>query len=160
MTQDEALSLFSYRDGSLYWRKAPGFHRSLDGTLAGTISKRGYVHIQYKRKLYKAHQIVWLMFHGRIPALIDHINGLLTDNRLGNLRIATTVQNQQNARIRTDNSSGVKNVCWHKQHKWAVELSVNKKIKRLGYFEDLELADLVAIEARNKYHGDFANHGY
>jgi hypothetical protein len=27
-----------------------------------------------------------------------------------------------------------------------------------GSFEDLELAELVAIEARNKYHGDFARH--
>jgi hypothetical protein len=28
------------------------------------------------------------------------------------------------------------------------------------YVKDLELADLVAQEARNKFHGKFANHGY
>jgi len=26
-------------------------------------------------------------------------------------------------------------------------------------YEDLELAELVAYEARNKYHGRYANHG-
>jgi hypothetical protein len=29
----------------------------------------------------------------------------------------------------------------------------------LGQFQDLELAELVAIMAREKYHGAFANHG-
>ena len=35
---------------------------------------------------------------------------------------------------------------------------VNKKPKYIGVYEDLELAELVAMEARNKYHGQFANH--
>jgi hypothetical protein len=29
-----------------------------------------------------------------------------------------------------------------------------------GLYNDLELAELVATEARNKYHKEFANHGY
>ena len=33
------------------------------------------------------------------------------------------------------------------------------KKKHLGYFHVLELAELVAIEARDKYHKEFANHG-
>jgi hypothetical protein len=35
---------------------------------------------------------------------------------------------------------------------------VNKKRKYIGSFEDVELADLVAQEARDKYHGRFARH--
>ena len=35
----------------------------------------------------------------------------------------------------------------------------NKDKKYFGSFTDLELADLVAQEARSKYHGNFANHG-
>jgi len=161
MTQDEALLLFDYKNGVLYWRNVSKFHSELKGTTAGTVSKRGYIHVQHKQKIYKGHQLVWLMFYGEIPNLLDHVNGNLTDNRIENLRLATTTQNQQNAKIRTDNSSRVKNVSWHKQHKkWGVQLSLNKKIKHFGYFEDLELADLVATMAREKYHGAFANHGH
>jgi hypothetical protein len=33
---------------------------------------------------------------------------------------------------------------------------INGVAKHLGQFEDLELAELVVIEARKKYHGEFA----
>jgi hypothetical protein len=39
-----------------------------------------------------------------------------------------------------------------------VRVKVNKKQKHIGVFEDIELADLVAQEARNKFHGAFARH--
>jgi hypothetical protein len=42
---------------------------------------------------------------------------------------------------------------------YQVKINVNKNTKSLGTFKDLELAELVAMEARNKYHGNFANHG-
>jgi hypothetical protein len=49
-------------------------------------------------------------------------------------------------------------VSWHKaQQKWFVYVDVNKKRKNIGYFKDFEFAELVAIEAREKYHGAFAN---
>jgi hypothetical protein len=35
---------------------------------------------------------------------------------------------------------------------------IRKKRKNIGYFDDLELADLVATEARNLYHGAFVRH--
>ena len=39
-------------------------------------------------------------------------------------------------------------------------MRVNKKMRSLGSFDDLELAQLVAVEARNKFHGEYVNHGY
>lgn len=35
---------------------------------------------------------------------------------------------------------------------------VDKKRKYIGSFEDVELANLIAQEARNKYHGLYARH--
>lgn len=100
------------------------------------------------------------MFSGSMCKLLDHINGVLTDNRIENLRPATVVQNQRNAIKRKDNTSGVKNVSWHKgAKKWGVQMCVNKRIKHLGYYADLELAELVAKEARAKFHLDFACDG-
>ena len=42
---------------------------------------------------------------------------------------------------------------------WRVRLQINKKPKIFGNFKDLEFAELVAMESRDKYHGKFANHG-
>ena len=55
---------------------------------------------------------------------------------------------------------GYKNVHWDKKTKcWIVKLQKNKRVEYFGYYQDHELAGLVAEEARNKYHGEFANHG-
>jgi hypothetical protein len=37
-----------------------------------------------------------------------------------------------------------------------VSVSKNRKIRHFGYYNDLELAELVALEARDKLHGKFA----
>jgi hypothetical protein len=159
MNKEVSNFIFDYVDGVLHWKNPTNPRRTAIGSVAGSISKRGYIHVQYLNKIYKAHQIVFLMFNGFIPKTIDHINGILTDNRIENLRQVNTSENQQNSKIRKDNSSGVKNVSWHtRAKKWGVQLSVNGKIKHFGYFNDLELADLVAKEARNKYHREFARH--
>ena len=160
MDQNTALKTFEYRNGKLFWREPTNPKRTPVGSVAGTVSKRGYIHIQHMNKIYKAHRLVYLMFTGQMCSLLDHINGVLTDNRIENLRPATAVQNQRNAVIRKDNSSGVKNVSWHKRvGKWGVQLSVNRVIKHFGYYDNLELAELVALEARAKYHKEFACHG-
>lgn len=160
MDQITALKVFEYKDGCLFWKEPTNPRRTPVGSMAGTVSKRGYIHIQYMNKIYKAHRLIYLMFIGKMFELLDHVNGVLTDNRIENLRPATIVQNQRNAAIRKDNSSGVKNVSWHKLiGKWGVQLSVNRKIKHFGYYDDLEMAELVAFEARTKYHKEFACHG-
>ncbi|MGI9141705.1 MAG: hypothetical protein ACR2IJ_00810 [Fluviibacter sp.] len=57
----------------------------------------------------------------------------------------------------TTNRSGSKNVSFDKKTgKWRVCLyRMNRQIN-IGRFDDLELADLVAAEARAKFHGSFA----
>ncbi len=100
------------------------------------------------------------MHYGYLPNYIDHINNISTDNRIENLREANKSENNYNSKLRITNVSGAKNVCWNKkQKKWIVSLGVNNQIKYFGSFNDFELADLVAIEARSKYHKQFANNG-
>jgi hypothetical protein len=157
MNAELAHHLFSYADGVLYWKNPSNPKKTPEGSIAGTVSARGYIHVQYKRKIYKAHRLIFLMFNGYMSDIIDHIDGNILNNRPENLREATHLGNAQNAKRRKDNSSGVKNVCWHKRlNKWGVSLSIRGKIHHFGYFEDLELAALMASEARDKYHGHFA----
>ena len=165
LTQDKVKELFEYRDGALFWkdRSVDSLGRSikyLNGRLAGSIDSSGYLQTKIDGKLHLNHRIIFLMFNGYIPKVLDHIDGNKANNMIDNLRAASIAQNNQNAKIRQDNTSGCKNVCWHKSSKkWQVSLHINKQRKSFGNYDDIELAELVAIEARNKFHKEYANHG-
>jgi hypothetical protein len=107
--------------------------------------------------VYTLHRLIFIYHHGYAPKIIDHINNDRSDNRIENLREATQQQNCLNRKLHKNNTSGVKNVRWDKKcQKWVVELSINRKRRFFGWHEDLEFAELVALEARDKYHGVFA----
>jgi len=113
--------------------------------------------VQVDKKLYLTHRVIFLMHHGYMPVIVDHIDGNPKNNKIENLRDATYLQNALNVKVRKDSISGVQNVGWHKTHKtWCVHLTVYGKRKCIGYFKDLELAELVAQEARRKYYGNYA----
>jgi hypothetical protein len=148
------LNTFEYRDGELY-RK----HGQFAGK-AGTVHHTGYVQVKIGKKNYRAHRIIFAMHHGYLPEMIDHIDGNILNNKIENLRPANNRQNQFNAKLVSRNKSGIKNVYWEKRSsKWCVVMRVEGKVTRLFKTKDVELAELVAVEARNKYHGEFVNHG-
>lgn len=91
---------------------------------------------------------------------VDHINGNGLDNRRENLRLATKATNGANRGKPATNTSGYKGVSWHKRDEtWQAFISVNGKRIHLGCFDTPELANEAVIKAREKYHGEFANHG-
>lgn len=164
LTQDKANELFEYRDGALFWKhKTISRGRKLKKGGQQIVNKQGdgYYKVTVNYKPYLLHRVIWLMHYGEVPEFLDHINGIRTDNRIENLRPATKYQNICNSKFRSDNTSGVKGVHWNcVKKKWQVRLHVEKKVKSLGYYDDLELAELVIMEARDKFHKEFANHGY
>ena len=87
---------------------------------------------------------------------VDHKDRNATlDNREENLRVATTAQNQWNAGLRKDNTSGFKGV--RRDHKqWRTEIKVFGKTHRLGYFDTAIEAAQAYNEAAKKLHGEFA----
>ena len=150
ITQSYLLKLFdTYEDGSLYWKK---YHRKCNRQ-----SSSGYLNVDIDGKTYKVHRIIFMMHHGYMPEYIDHIDGNPINNKIENLRPATVNQNRQNSSIRKDNKSGCKGVYWKKDSKkWSVQIQANGKRINIGVFDNLELADLVAQEARDKFHGKYA----
>lgn len=151
-TQQELLSLFDYRDGVLYWKRA-GKGRNTTNRAGYLDSFSGYAYVRINKKLYRSHRLIWCMFHGYEPSEIDHINRNRADNRIDNLREVSRTQNNYNHPIRTDNTSGVKGVSWNKiKNRWRVYINVEKQRLELGHFKDFDLACLVAEEARDKYH--------
>lgn len=151
ITQELMHQLFEYKDGILYSKKT--------GQSVGNKHHTGYRYFYIAGKQYNAHRMIFLMHHGYLPELVDHIDNDRSNDRIENLRPATWSQNLQNMKMRHSNTSGYKNVTWTKsKNKWTVALNVNKKYKFVGRFDNLEFADLVATEAREKFLGAFARH--
>ena len=152
--------LFVYQDGNLYWKKNLNF-RQKKGQLVGWLKNDGYrlVTSMFFGTLY-VHKIIWTMHGGTYDTVVDHIDNDKSNNKIENLRAATQQQNVFNTRMRKDNKSGVKGVCWFApKNQWLVQVRKNKKSVVQKFFDDFELAELVAIEGRDKFHGRFANHG-
>ncbi len=159
LTTDRLKLVFDYRPetGELI-RKIAFSGNSFIGQSVGWAGTNGYLYAAVDSKTYPLHRLVWKWHgHQNVPFL-DHINCDVSDNRIENLRPATRHENMQNRGIPKNNTSGVKGVVWKAdKQKWRVRVGVNGKRIHVGDFEDFELAELVAIEARNKYHGQFAN---
>lgn len=149
---------FEYKDGNIYWKISTNRKIKI-GNKVGCVNNKNYVIIKLHKKYYLAHRVIFAMHYGYMPTEIDHIDCNKLNNKIENLREVTREQNQWNRKVQLNNSSGSKGVYWHKRDEcWRVQLRFNKKVNYLGSFKDFELAELVALEARNKYHGNFAKH--
>lgn len=151
--------IFDYRDGALYW-KVQMSNRAPIGTRAGTVRKDGRRATSVYGNPQLVSRIIFAMHnHGAMPRFIDHIDGDPANDNIDNLRAASRAQNGWNVPAKKTNTSGAKNVSWRKdKSKWEVQLRVAGKRLHYGLFTDFDLAELVAIEARNKHHGIFARH--
>lgn len=158
LQQSDALKLFEYRDGKLYCKeKTSKKSKNVIGQEIGHINPSEYLRTKIKYKEYFIHKIIYLMHHGYMPQIVDHIDGNRQNNKIENLRAVNLSQNQHNRGVDGRNTSGYKNVSWCKRtNKWQVSIGIINKRIHFGRFDDIELADLVAQEARNKYHGQFS----
>ena len=161
LTQERLKSVLHYDHLSGVFTWKVNTKRIAKGFVAGHVQPTGYIRIAIDGKQYKSHRLAWLYMTGSMPnGLIDHINNIRSDNRWANLRVASSVENSLNRSISRRNSSGVKGVHWSKEKcKWLVQIKAGGQRVQIGSFEDIELAQLVINEAREKYHREFSNHG-
>lgn len=132
------------------------------GEVAGCRqTQRGtYIFIRIDSSLYGAHRLAWLYMKGEWPIRVDHEDNDGTNNRWGNLRLATKSQNAANSKIHFDSTSGVKGV-WFSQasQKWCSMIRVDGSRKYLGLFVNKQDAAQAYADAAIKYFGEFARTG-
>lgn len=145
----ELKEVFDYnRDtGVLFWKIKSG--SSSPGKPAGSFNKSvGYLCVTYLGKTYAVHRLAWAFEFGEFPPeQIDHINRDRLDNRISNLRSATSSENMKNCGMAKNNTSGVKGGRFH-YGKWEAYQSLDDKINYLGRYESLEDAVAVVDEFR------------
>jgi hypothetical protein len=116
--------------------------------------------INKTKKMYRIHRLVAdaFLINQENKKCVDHIDGNTTNNNLTNLRWATVVENLQNSKKRSDNTSGVKGVSFSKYHKkWHARIWIDKIKIHIGYFNTLEEAKQARIRRANEAFGIFTN---
>jgi len=157
------LFYYNPKTGKVYWKVTKGPHAK-EGKEITYISKSpnkcGVHKVKIDGQLYLLHRVIWKMMTGRWPKdQIDHINGDSLDNRWCNLREVTSKENSRNVSRRSNNTSGVTGVYWHKRDKVWHPLVVDKdgNFVHLGYYDNFEDAVRVRKEAEKEY-GYHENH--
>jgi hypothetical protein len=142
--------------GTFIWIKKTGRNGKL-GPKSPTIDSRGYEQIRYMGKSYLAHRLAWYFVYGHWPdKQIDHINGIKTDNRISNLRLATRSENIRNRPAYKNTLSGLKGVYWQSQlKKWQAIIIIDGRGKSLGTFKDKNDASMAYEKAAKERDGDF-----
>ena len=127
------------------------------GMVAGSIKADGYVHIKVFGVEYYAQRIIWQMIYGDdgMPPMVDHEDGVKHNNRLKNLRAATSGQNRANSKPRKDNRSGIKGVRASGK-RWISSIAKHGKSVHLGTFDTPEEASAAYALAATAHHGAFA----
>lgn len=156
LTQQQVKDLFiyDYETGVFTNIKNRANNKVKANSVATVVGSDGYLYLSVNYKKYSAHRVAWLYMYGELLKYIDHINGIVDDNRICNLREATNQQNAFNSKIQSNNTSGYKGVSWDNLlNNWRARASLNGKTIHLGSYENI----LDAARAYNEF--SIANHG-
>jgi hypothetical protein len=149
---------YSPDDGVFVWLVNRRGRFARVGEVAGKLNEHGYIRIGIDGRIYLAHRLAWFFVHGEWPHRgLDHANGNAADNRISNLRLATTAQNIQNSRARVPH--GLKGAYYKPRYKkkpWIAQIKYDKKSHHLGSFATAKEANAAYLAAATEAFGAFA----
>ena len=146
---ESTTGVFTLRVDVSHIRKAG---RRIDVVKHGRRSS-GYRSVNILGRRFLAHRLAWALHFGEWPAhSVDHLNGERSDNRIANLRCATSATNAQNQRTHHANSkTGVMGVHIDKG-RYRAQITVNGSTKQVGVFDTVDEAHAAYLEAKRRYH--------
>lgn len=160
---DYLRSILSYdpRTGIVTWR-VDAASSVRGGSEAGTLHSDGYIRVMIGGKTYALHRVIWKMHYGADPAgIVDHRDGVGSDNRIEQLRDATQRHNQWNRTVNRRSKTGIKGVVFNGRRK-VYEINIKDaagKRAPQGTFRSVDAALARLDELRRELHGEFACRG-
>lgn len=133
----------------------------LNWTVSVTATGAVYAYRSYNGCNVQLHQIIMERMRDGLPLekgqVIDHVDGNGLNNTRVNLRIATSSQNNFNAKRPLKNTTGYKGVTRTRNgEKWRARIKANGKEIHIGTFDTPEEAYAAYCEKARELHGEFA----
>lgn len=120
----------------------------------GAINGHGYGYFSMNKGDHPAHRVAYEWEHGAVPqdTKIDHICHNRACVNVSHLRAVTNKQNMENrSGAQANSKTGIRGVSWKaRSSRWVVQVKHGSELIHGGYFDDIEEAEKVAIELRNR----------
>lgn len=142
LTQSRLMELFIYDSVTGEFTRTMSKRSDRIGKPAGAPNGFGHIQIRIDGVLHMAHRLAFLYVYGSFPTTnVDHIDGNPSNNSICNLRLATPKENQENVKLRVDNTSGHKGVTWNtRDRKWVARVQHHRVRILVGKFDLLDQA--------------------
>ena len=157
ITAEELREMLDYdpATGVFTWRAGRN-NQVKEGQKAGSLDNKLYVRIWLNGRGYRAHRLAWLYVYGVWPLTeIDHINCIRGDNRIINLRAATSLGNNAN-RQKKKNCSCVCKGVYKYRTKFRAQIRIGGKKTYIGTYSTEKEAHAAYVAAAEKEFGAFA----
>ena len=148
--------------GGLWWKTQSKNNQRILNRTVGVLGKDGYLRVTTKKnrfvKTHLVHRICWYLIYNSWPKVLDHKDGNPLNNRLSNLREASSADNQANQKKQSkQTSSFYKGVYLFKRdNKWMAYINREGKRYHLGYFNSQEEAAVAYDKKAKDLFGEFA----
>jgi HNH endonuclease len=157
LSQDRLKEVLEYNPetGDFIW-KIDRTNNAKVGSIAGhwDISKQYWMITLFSIR-YPAHTLAWFYVYGEWIRP-DHKDRNRLNNRIANLRPATSAQNSANQSVRCTNLLGIKGV-QKRGRKFRAYITIDYKTIHLGTFWTAEEAINARKVAEGQYQGEYAN---
>lgn len=117
------------------------------------LSRTGYLVANINGKVTKLHRYI---LDAPSNFVVDHINRDPKDNRLINLRLCSTSQNNKNTSLQKNNKLSYPGIRKTKHGKFNVRITCNRSEIHVGNYETFEEAVSARKQAEVEYFGEFA----
>ena len=152
---EELIDLLEYRDGVLHWRVRVSQRCPAGSITSQARNSDGYLQVEFKRKKYKTHRLVWQLHCGVIQdgLQVDHIDGNRANNKIENLRLVSAAGNTQNQRSASRNNvAGCLGVSRRSNGKWQARIRKDYKAIYIGTYDTKEAAYAAYVQAKQSIH--------